>query len=126
MNPYFKALTTTGTLAKARRNPYPNEHAARLMDPKAFQPGSFRRVNKANGTIGLILGKLGGSMVLQAIRFRALAWPLPKVRAWLKSHGYTWAKVEPATVRSKAKLFRAEAARAKRQRKTPRRKRRTA
>ena len=76
--------------------------------------------------LGKLKNSASDSMVLQALRFRALAWPLPKVRKWLKSHGYTWAKVEPATVRSKAKLFRAEAARAKRQRKTPRRKRRTA
>jgi hypothetical protein len=103
-------------------NPYPNEHAARIHDPRYFQPTTFRRKNVKNGTIGLILGKPWGqrTMVLQAVRFRAAAFTVAQARAWLKKYRLK-ATLEPATVRSRAALFRAEALR--RRRATPKRRR---
>jgi len=71
--------------------PYPNEHAARLIDPDKFDADSFRRENDKFGAgIHAIFGKLKGedSMTLQAIRFDADQFSPDEARKWLEEHGY--------------------------------------
>ncbi len=71
--------------------PYPNEHAARLVDPDRFDVDSFRRENDKFGEgIHAIFGKLKGedSMTLQAIRFDAEKHIADEARQWLKAHDY--------------------------------------
>ncbi|GIV62996.1 MAG: hypothetical protein KatS3mg045_0335 [Bellilinea sp.] len=71
--------------------PYPNEHAARLVDPDRFYADSFRRVNDKFGEgVHAIFGKLKGkeSMSLQAIRFDAEKFTAEEARQWLKAHDY--------------------------------------
>jgi hypothetical protein len=110
---WVELLRGEGYLTNPRRNPYANEHAARLHDPRYFH--TFRRKNVKNGTVGLILGKPWGqrTMVLQSVRFRAAAFTPAQARAWLTKHKLK-AVLEPATTRDRASLFRAEVARARR------------
>jgi hypothetical protein len=71
--------------------PYPNEHAARLIDPDKFDADSFRRENDKFGDgIHAVFGKLKGedSMTLQAIRFDADRFSPDEARKWLEEHGY--------------------------------------
>ena len=71
--------------------PYPNEHAARLIDPDKFDADSFRRENDKFGAgIHAIFGKLKGedSMTLQAIRFDADQFSPDEARKWLEEHDY--------------------------------------
>lgn len=71
--------------------PYPNEHAARLIDPEKFDPDSFRRENDKFGEgIHAIFGKLKGedNITLQAIRFDADKYTADEARQWLEAHDY--------------------------------------
>ena len=71
--------------------PYPNEHAARLVDPDKFDSDSLRRENDQFGEgIHAIFGKLKGenSMTLQAIRFDADKFSAEEARQWLTAHDY--------------------------------------
>jgi len=71
--------------------PYPNEHAARLIDPDKFDADSFRRENDKFGAgIHAIFGRLKGedSMTLQAVRFDADKFSPDEARKWLEEHGY--------------------------------------
>jgi len=79
--------------------PYPNEHAARLVDPEKFDPDSFRRVNDKFGDgIHAIFGKLKGedSMTLQAVRFDADKFTAEEAKKWLKGHDYDPIEFEEA------------------------------
>jgi hypothetical protein len=84
--------------------PFPAEHSARLRDPSAFDPKSFRRVNAKFGAgIDVIFGKLKGgkgTMVIQTIRFDAKKFTPEQVRTWLKDHKYS-ASVEAASGEAK-------------------------
>ncbi len=70
--------------------PFPNEHAARQIDPKQFK--AFRRMHKAFPTgIDAIFGLYREphkktKTALQALRFRADKWSPSEARAWLKAH----------------------------------------
>lgn len=113
-----EALIPLGTLkgaAKTRSNPYPYEHAARLIDPRKMVKTSFRRKNVKNGTIGLIMGKRvrTGPMTLQAVRFRAAHFSPAEAKAWLKKHKLKPILFEPAT-KSRKSAWKAEGARRKR------------
>lgn len=64
--------------------PYPNEHAARLVDPEKFDPDSFRRVNDKFGDgIHAIFGKLKGenSMTLQLFVLTPTSSPPRRLRS---------------------------------------------
>lgn len=80
-------------------NPYPSEHAARMMDPASFEKDSFRRKNIAPG-VTLILGKkahsVSGSMVVQAYRFDASKFTAEEAKKWLKDHNIDPMMFEPA------------------------------
>lgn len=120
-----EALVPIGSLrgSKVRSNPYPHEHAARLIDPRKMIKTSFRRKNVKNGTIGLIMGKRTrtGPMTLQAVRFRAAHFTPAQARAWLKKHKLSPILFEPATKGRKA-AWKAEGTRRKRSRTGKRRK----
>jgi HK97 family phage prohead protease len=76
--------------------PYPNEHAARLIDPVEFE--TFRRENDAFGEgVDAIYGiKADGSVELQAIRFDAERWSVQDAQMWLDENGYDPILFEPA------------------------------
>ncbi len=90
--------------------PYPNEHSARLQDPKKFNPETFRR--KDNGiiygkikvprTIAVIWGKLKGKdkpsdkPIPQALRFPTKYWSVEKAKKWLKDNNIKYIRFEPA------------------------------
>jgi hypothetical protein len=88
-----------------RRNPYPNEHAARLHAPGSFRPSTFR--SKAIGKgIRIILAKRKGAprgkrvadpTVVQAFRFSNALYTPGQARAWLAKHHVRPKRFEPAT-----------------------------
>lgn len=67
--------------------PFSGEHAARVKDPGAFQPNSFRRKNIARG-VSIIMGRLKGesSMTAQSYRFDKDVFTPAEAKAWLKEH----------------------------------------
>jgi HK97 family phage major capsid protein/HK97 family phage prohead protease len=78
--------------------PYPQEHAARLKDPSAYD--RFRRRNDAAGKgvdfiFGIKTGEQGPD--LQAIRFRLSEFTASEARQWLREHDYTPIQFEEAT-----------------------------
>jgi hypothetical protein len=66
--------------------PYPNEHAARLVDPREFD--EFSRKNDAGGPgVHFIYGiKAGEATRIQAVRFDAQKFTPDEAKAWLKEH----------------------------------------
>jgi HK97 family phage prohead protease len=87
--------------------PFPNEHSARIRDPKHFDPESFRRKNdgtingdvKVPKTIAVIWAKLKESdegVVPQALRFPVKNWTVTEAKAWLKSNNVKYVAFEPA------------------------------
>jgi HK97 family phage major capsid protein len=84
----------------AEQRPYPNEHAARLLDPAQFD--RFRRKNNdfAQG-IDSIYGIKGDDPVrLQALRFDAKRFTVSEAKKWLSDHDYTPIQFEAATGKS--------------------------
>jgi hypothetical protein len=93
-----KALTagmndkTVGNLVKnflkhcCKKNPYPHEHAARLMEPK-----QFKKIRRQNNKFGLgihaIWGITGKEIYLQAVRFDSSNFTPARAKAWLKKRG---------------------------------------
>lgn len=77
--------------------PYPNEHAARIIQPSRFQAESFRRKKISNG-ISIIMGRMAGSdkMTAQAYRFLKSAYTAQEARKWLKDHNIKYISFEPA------------------------------
>lgn len=68
--------------------PFPNEHAARIVDPNKFE--RFRRSNDELGSgVDVIFGipESGGSEI-QAIRFDRKKFTPAEARAWLKEHDF--------------------------------------
>ena len=94
--------------------PYPNEHAARLRNPKDFVKDSFRR--KKDGTIygrtkvptsvSVIWAKLKGKSkpsdnpIPQALRFPTSSWTADTAKKWLKTNGVKYVAFEPASRKS--------------------------
>lgn len=90
--------------------PYPNEHAARLQDPKKFDPKAYRRSNggtiygkiKVPVTIAIIWGKLKGKAkpsdkpIPQSLRFPTKSWTADKAKKWLKDNNIKYILFEPA------------------------------
>ena len=66
--------------------PYPNEHAARQLDPKQFQ--DIKRENDKFGAgIDAIWGILAnGKTKLQSVHFDAAKFTVAEAKAWLKDH----------------------------------------
>ena len=78
--------------------PYPNEHAARLHDPRKYS--TFRRVNNAFGNgIDAIYGIIDNKTELQAIRFDKKLFTVAQAKAWLSKHNHKPILFEPATER---------------------------
>jgi hypothetical protein len=68
-------------------NPFRNEHAARVQDPKLFRKDSFRRKQIAPG-VSIVIGKKpsSNSTETQSYRFSASKFTAAQAKAWLKSH----------------------------------------
>ena len=89
----------------SEQRPYPNEHAARLLDPAQFD--RFRRKNTdfAQG-IDSIYGIKGDDPVrLQALRFDAARFTVSEAKKWLSDHDYKPISFEPATGKSMDSAF---------------------
>ena len=98
--------------------PYPNEHSARLKDPKDFDPKSFRRTNggtiyvkiKVPKTIAIIWAKLKGKskpsdpIIPQALRFPTKSWTVQKAKKWLKDNNVKYKSFEPAKKKEKQSM----------------------
>lgn len=80
------------------RMPYPNEHAARIRDPKDFQQDSFRRKNIETG-IDIIIGRLKGktTTTTQAYRFKKSKFTAAEAKKWLKDHNIKYMSFEAAS-----------------------------
>ena len=65
--------------------PYPNEHAARILEPGSCEDKSFRRKRVTDG-VSLILCKQDGKMVAQAYRFDKDKFSAEEAKAWLAKH----------------------------------------
>jgi len=81
--------------------PYPNEHAARVIDPGEFIPDSFRSKELKNG-IRIIVAKLKGgtSMIVQAYRFSVNNFTVEQAKKWLEDNKVKYIKFESAQVES--------------------------
>jgi 8-oxo-dGTP pyrophosphatase MutT (NUDIX family) len=86
-------------------NPYPNEHAARIIDPKEIRPDTYRSKQIKAG-IRLIIGKRWSKttarrkadpMVVQAIRFKNSVYTAAQAKAWLKKYKVKVQRFEAAT-----------------------------
>jgi len=97
------------------KNPYPNEHAARLRNPGDFKEkpdwssgGKFRRTKggtifgriKVPATVSVIWGQLksqsGRAAAPQTLRFPTANWTADQARKWLKDNKVTPIRFEPA------------------------------
>lgn len=98
--------------------PFPNEHSARLRNPKDFDPKSFRRTNggtiygkiKVPKTIAIIWAKLKGKNkpsdmpIPQALRFPIKNWTAQKAKKWLKDNKVKYQRFEPAKKKEKQSM----------------------
>jgi HK97 family phage major capsid protein len=76
--------------------PYPNEHAARIHDPRQYE--ALRRRNDAGGKgVDFIFGIKDGTSEIQAIRFRTQFFTVDEAKAWLKRNNFDPIEFEPAT-----------------------------
>ena len=78
--------------------PFPNEHAARVVNPSKFQKDSFRR-KKISGGVSAIIGRLKGETTtsVQSYRFDKTKFTAKEARAWLKKKGIKFILFEPAS-----------------------------
>lgn len=77
--------------------PYPNEHAARVRDPDAFQPNSMRSKSIEKG-VRIIIGRLTGetTTTTQAYRFDKNEYTAAEAKKWLKDHNIVYLSFEAA------------------------------
>lgn len=87
-----------------KRNPLPNEHAARQKPPELFKTfrrsKSFRNKPLPTGIsviygIGKEKGPRGGSTEIQSFRFDKNKWGVREAKKWLKNNGFE-TKIEKA------------------------------
>lgn len=92
----FSALTKINDIrGNYDKRPYPNEHAARLVEPDQFD--EFRRDADAGGTgIDFIYGIKEGESEIQSIRFDADRFTAGEAREWLDEHDFEPIKFEEA------------------------------
>lgn len=77
--------------------PYPNEHAARIVDPGAFQRESFRRKKLTSGVDAIFAKRKGGTkMEIQAYRFAKEKFTPSEAKEWLKKHNISQTMFEVA------------------------------
>ena len=76
--------------------PYENEHSARVRDPGAFKPESFRR--KELDGVSMVMGRLKGetTMTVQAYRFPKDKFTPAQAKKWLKDNDIEDYTFEPA------------------------------
>lgn len=78
--------------------PYPNEHSARIHDPK-----NYKRFTRQNNKFGEGIHAIWGikddvdeTVELQAIRFDSKKYTATKAKQWCKEHDYKYILFEPA------------------------------
>ena len=83
--------------------PYPNEHAARLLDPDQFDRFT-READVVGAGVDFIYGFAGDEPAkIQAIRFDAARFSTDQARAWLTDRDFKPILFEPATDSMKAR-----------------------
>jgi hypothetical protein len=82
--------------------PYPNEHAARLLQPRQFD--SFARQSIVSG-ISLILGIKDGKSTAQAYRFKKDKFTVDEAKKWLADHNIKYISFEPAANKKAVQSF---------------------
>jgi len=77
--------------------PYPNQHAARLTDPKDFDPDSFGAKKIGDG-ITLMMGRREGSKTTEGMsyRFDKEKFTPEEAKDWLAEHKIDYTAFEPA------------------------------
>lgn len=75
-----------------KKNPFPNEHAARQTEPDGRRYKTYRRKQISPG-ISFIYGikRVGGTEV-QSIRFDKTKFTVAQAKAWLKKHNFKTGK----------------------------------
>lgn len=92
----FSTLKKISPIRSAGARPYPNEHAARIHDPRQYD--ALRRRNNAGGDgIDFIFGIKDGTSEIQAIRFRTQFFTVDEAKSWLKRNNFDAIEFEPAT-----------------------------
>lgn len=76
--------------------PYPNEHAARQLDPKQFRRFVRTSRNFPKGVSAIIGWLPNGKSKIQSLRFNIRYWSADQARRWLRKHGYK-SNIEEAT-----------------------------
>ena len=68
--------------------PFPNEHAARQLEPGQFK--TFRRSSLGfpKGIQAIIGIKENGKTAIQSLRFDKKVWSSDKAKKWLKAHNF--------------------------------------
>jgi len=83
-------LSAYHNVPAALTNPYPNEHACRLVEPEKFEPNSFRRTSREHEgkTYDIIAGHLKGetTMTEQAYRYPKDEWSESEARKHCTDH----------------------------------------
>lgn len=94
--------------------PYPNEHAARLIEPEKFD--KFRRTKGGNlhgkkvpATISIIWGHLkdkpDSAWAAQALRFPTSSWTADEAKKWLKDNDISYKEFAPASGKSIEEVY---------------------
>lgn len=92
----FSTLKKISPIRSVGARPYPNEHAARIHDPRQYE--ALRRRNDAGGKgVDFIFGIKDGTSEIQAIRFRTQFFTVDEAKAWLKRNNFDPIEFEPAT-----------------------------
>lgn len=85
--------------------PFPNEHAARQVDPGQFE--SFRRTKPKGFPKGVsaIMGiRSNGKTAIQSLRFDKNLWTVAQARTWLRNNKFK-TTIEPASGKPVNKNF---------------------
>lgn len=81
--------------------PYPNQHSCRLKSPDAFQPRSFRTVERKhnNKTYSVIMGRPKGvaTMAEQAYRYDKKTWDAKDAKNHCAAHKGTFEPAKEST-----------------------------
>lgn len=97
-----EGCTMFADLEEARDNPYRTEHAASQHDPANYSRFSRKTIAPARpgrGKVDAVLGWKGGKSEIQSLRFPIGEWTVPKIKKWLKEHGFK-ARIERAQPRN--------------------------
>lgn len=74
---------------------YPNEHAARQLDPSTHRVVGSKEIISG---VRMLFAVVDGKTVAQSLRFNTANFTADEAKAWLKAHNYSTAQFEAASV----------------------------